>query len=222
MIRISILAAAGLAFAACASVHPGNMAKQSDGVPIDGLVVSAEELSDPGREAFSMISLTFENQTANWLRIDKIEVLMDEPTAKVVSVVLGQDLKDWASAMEARAQMEKHNREMTQIGLAAVGAVAAAAGGASHNQNAALLGLSVLGASEAWMITDAIRYKIARAENTKTYPEDHLYHPFSVPGKMFLRRWLLLNKPVGKRVTSLPIAVTMVDGKREVLTVSLK
>lgn len=212
----------GLLLSACATTHPGNLASHVSGDHIEGMSISAEELSDPSKEAFSMISITVENKSNGWLRVEKAEVLIDEATAKLVSVVVGKDLEDWASAMETRAKAEEHNTSMAQLGLAAVGAVVTVAGAANNDRGTAIAGLGILGASQAWVVGDAITSSRRRANNAQALPVNHLYSPFSVPGQMYMRRWILLNKPVGKRLASLPIAITTVDGKREVVSLKLK
>lgn len=206
---------------ACATVHNGELAQRESGDAIDGLLVSATELSDPAKESFSMIAMTFENQTDKWIRVEKAELVIDEKAAKMISVVVGTDLLDWASAMQARSELEAHNQQMTQLGLAGLGAAVAVVGSAKQDSTAIAAGLGVMTATEAWMVSDAIVNSRSVAQNPKTLPGSHLYTPFAVPGKMFLRRWVLINKPVGKALTEFPIAVTTVDGKREIMTVKL-
>ncbi len=211
-----------LALAACASVHPGEQAEPIGGDTIPGLKVSAQELSDPAEESFSMIALTFENQAPDWLKVEKVDVLIDEKYADKISVVVGDDLKSWASAMEARERLKKQNREAGQLGLTLGGVTLAAIGAASKNDGLMGAGLVGAAAGEGWALSDAVHNWYATAENPKAVPADYVTQPFSVPGKMFLRRWLLLNKPVGQHVTVLPIAVKLVDGRREILNVRLK
>jgi len=206
---------------ACASVHKGNMAEQTGGDKVDGLLISAVELSDPSKEGFSMIAFNFENQSQEWMKFEKAEVEIDEHAAKTVSVVRGKDLVDWSAAMAARQELQKQNREMAQLGLVALGAVAVVASGGKNN-GAALAGAGALGAAEGWALADAIRYGQMRAENPKADPDNYIYSSFSVPPKMFLRKWVLLNKPVGKQITILPIIVTFVDGRQVNMNVKLK
>jgi hypothetical protein len=210
-----------LGFAGCASVHEGRIAESKGPDKIAGLVISAEELTDPGAESFSMVSVTFENKTEEWLRVDKVEVLIGEALADKVSIVVGQDLKDWVSAMEARGRMEQHNRAMAQLGLVAVGGVALAAAGRGDTGLALAGGVAVLGAN-AWMMTDIIKASHASATEAQTLPDNHVLRPFAIPGKMFLRRWLLINKPMGKRIASLPLAIHTVDGRSGIVEMNLK
>ena len=53
------------------------------------------------------------------------------------------------------------------------------------------------------------------AEAALKVPGHHLYTPFAVPGKMFLRKWLLINKPVGTMVNNLVIEFETVEGQKE-------
>lgn len=207
---------------ACVSVHEGNMAKSIEGEQIPGMLISARELTDPGKESFSMVSFTIENKQESWLKIENVEVLIGSSAADKVSVVLGEDLKSWGSAMEARAAYEQHNDQMSQIGLAVLGGVAMGVGAGRGNSGMAAAGAAALVGSQAWAIGDAISVSRLGATTGKSIPDNHITQPFSVPGKMFLHRWLLLNKPMGQRLVSIPLAITTVDGKREVIEVKLK
>lgn len=221
-IRLLIFLLSALNFIGCASVHSDHKAVHKEGDQIDGLIVSAEELTDPSEEAFSMITVNFENKTDHWMRIDKVDVIIGKDLADKVSVVLGQDLVDWSSAMEARAQVERHNRQMTQLSLAYLGAAAAMAGAYDRDRTTTIAGAASVSASQVWVISDAIRSSRKIADNPKTIPQNHLNRRFSVPGKLFLRRWVLLNKPVGVRITELPLKITMVDGRTTTMLVNLK
>lgn len=206
----------------CASVHPGKRADSFSGDKISEMVVSAEEVTDPMREAFSMISITFENKGDTWLRIDEAEILIDPELADKVSLIKGKDLRDWSIAMEERARLEQHNRQMSQLGIAVVGATAALVG--DHNNNTALTaaGAGSVVASQTWILSDAFSYSRNLANRPEAVPEKHLNQKFSVPAKMFMRRWVLLNKPIGQRITDLPIRVKTVDGRETNLMVKLE
>lgn len=207
--------------AGCASVHPGSKANNFSGDQIQEMVVSAEEVTDPMEEAFSMISITFENKGESWLRIDEAEVLIDSELADKVSLIKGRDLRDWAIAMEERARVEQHNRQMSQLGLAFLGATAAAVGGSKGHSSAYLVGAGTVASSQVWMVSDAISYSRLNANRPEAVPEKHLNQKFSVPAKMFMRRWVLLNKPIGQRITDLPLRIKTVDGREAKLMVKL-
>ncbi len=205
----------------CASIHPGERAKNIAGDQIGEMIVSAEEVTNPMEEAFSMISITFENKSGSWLRIDEAEVVIDPALADKVSLIKGNDLRDWAIAMEERARVENHNRQMSQLGLAFVGAAAAVAGSRSSNASAYQAGAGTVAASQIWMASDLISYSKSSANRPEATPAKHLENPFSVPAKMFMRRWVLLNKPIGQRITDLPIRIKTVDGRETKLMVKL-
>jgi hypothetical protein len=217
----AILALSFLALGACATVHRGNMAEQTSGDKVSELAISALELSDPAKEGFSMVAFNFENKSDQWMRVEYAEVLIDEDAAKLISVVRGKDLVDWHSAMRSRAEMEQQNREMTQFGLALLGAGLAVGGAASGNRNTAVAGAAIYSASVSWAAADMINSQFMLAQNPKAVPSEYIYTSFSIPPGMFLRKWVLLNKPVGQRVTELPIAVQFVDGRRMVMNTKL-
>ncbi len=187
-----------------------------------GLIVSGTTLDENNSESFSMISLTFENKNEEWMRFDRIEVLIDEDAAKYVSVVKGKDLLDWASAMESRERLKRQRDEVAQLSLAALGAATAVVAAHNNDANAAYAGLGVMAGTQGWAISDALRYRKDWAQNPSAVPSEHVTTPFAVPGKMFLRRWLLLNKPSSKSVSVLPLALHTVDGRRQVVMVKLQ
>lgn len=222
MKSLVLVFAALILLSGCASVHPGSKANQYSGDNIHEMVLSAEEVTDPMKEAFSMISITFENKGDSWLRIDEAEVLIDPELADQVSLIKGRDLRDWAIAMEERARLERHNRQMSQLGLAFLGATAAVAGASNNNSTAYAAGAGGVAASQIWMVSDAVSYSRSSANRPEAVPEKHLNQKFSVPAKMFMRRWVLLNKPIGQRITDLPLRVKTVDGRETKLLVKLE
>lgn len=217
----ALLMMAALPFFAfgCATVHPGHKANQVSGDPINGLEISVEELTDPSTEAFSMYSITFENTSADWSRIQGVDVVIGPEVADKVSVVRGQDLVDWASAMQARADLERHNQSMTQFTIAMLAAGAAVA---SKNEQQYMAGLSGVAAVQAWVWADIINDSKFAAQTPKAVPANHIGRPFSIPAKLFLRRWVLLNKPIGQRITELVLQVHFVDGRSSVVNVGAK
>lgn len=56
----------------------------------------------------------------------------------------------------------------------------------------------------------------------KDAPDQHLYTAFAIPAKMFQRRWLLLNKPVGTLIKDLVVDLETADGERARYGIKLK
>lgn len=208
----------------CASKHFDHKAEKVSGDAIEGLIVSGADITGTQKEAFSMIALTFENTTGEWIRIEKAEVMIGKDLADRVSSVVGKDLEDWASAIEARAILEKQNREMTHIGFA-YGSAALAIAGATSNGNgseATLFGAAAYTLTLDWAMLDLIKWSKADAQNPKALPQNHIERSFSIPGKLFLRRWVLLNKPLDARITEIPLKISLIDGRTTTLLVNLK
>ena len=149
----------------------------------------------------------------DWVRIEAVELDMDAETAKSFSVVMGQDLQDWATAYQERLAMDKHNRELAQIAIGSAGALAALTGASKSNNSLAYAGLGTMAAADIRAVSDVINGSRSAAMNPKFIPDQHLYHPFSVPGTMFLRRWVLVNKPADKMIKVLALKVKTVDGR---------
>lgn len=211
----------GLFILGCASTHPGQVAQPLNSMGIEGLTISIQNLTDdPANAAFSLITVSLENSTGEWIRINKVEPLIDKELSKVVSLVKGRDLVDWASAMDASSRVERHNKVMAQMGIASVGALAALTGSYRNDQSTLLVGAAAITAAEAWALSDLINYSKDYANhpdfvnNPNNFPKDHISTPFSVPGKMFLRRWFLLNKPLNKKISVLPLEVTLENGTK--------
>jgi hypothetical protein len=200
----------------CASTHPGSMGQSLTPhskfeLP---MIVSASTIDRAAEESFQLVEITIENKSGKWLRIHKARVVMDQETSQSMSVVLGQDLKDWADAMKLRLQKDQHNKQMLQAGLMTAGAVAAASGSQSNNSNLASAGVIVLAGSYVWAVSDVISSSLRNAESVDKVPQNHLHQPFSVPGKMFLRKWILFNKPPMSIIRSLVIDFETVEGEK--------
>jgi hypothetical protein len=203
-----------LALMACASTHPGKLgvAKSGDSLP---LKISGETVSVGS--SYQLVEVTFENLDQDWLRISKTEVVIKNPAASKLSIVTGQDLKDWATAMDLQQKMEMQNRQTAQSGLILAGAVLSG----SSNKDVATAGALAGVGGVAWAVSDAIKYSLREAEGTKAVPENHLYHPFAVPGKMFNRRWVVVNIPPGQELANLLLEVETVDGKKGTYDITL-
>lgn len=90
-----------------------------------------------------------------------------------------------------------------------------------------LVGAAAITAAETWALSDLINFSRDYAnnpdfiKNPNNFPKDHISTPFSVPGRMFLRRWFLLNKPLNKKISVLPLEITLEDGTKAIYTVNL-
>lgn len=197
----------------CASTHPGMKGKAlQNALPV---VVSAETVGEADG-AFQMVEVTIENKSDDWVRISEAKVLIP-PTENKLSVVVGNDLKDWATAMEAQAKSQRHNQDVMTLGLIAGGFLASL----SNNQVVKLAGstamLGGLGASTANDFSRAKNY----ATRVELVPDTHLLHPFAIPPTLPMKRWVLFNKNSGTYLQRLAFSVVTIDGKTDIYEVEL-
>jgi hypothetical protein len=209
--KLFLLMLGALGLPGCATVHPGQMANLSQNTGPLPLDVSMKSIDPDTDDAFQLVEVTFENTSDQWVRIAKTEALLGDPVKTRMSVVVGNDLAAWAEAVAAKEKVEQYNRELLQSTLLVAGAAAAVAGSATDNDTVALSGLSVVAGTSLWAAADVINAKLKRANSPKHVPESHLYSPTIVPPKLFVRRWVLLNKKPGTRVTSLAFRVETTD-----------
>lgn len=145
----------------CASTHPGSIATvdpHSERLP---LIISAEIIDNHEKnDPFQLIGITFENEKDNWVRIKNSELIIDNPAESGISVVVGEDLNEWANAMAFRVNRDKHNSEMTLLALDAIGAAALISGTHNKNSNLQAIGGVTTLASTTWRVTDDINQSI--------------------------------------------------------------
>ncbi|OFZ29328.1 MAG: hypothetical protein A2622_07890 [Bdellovibrionales bacterium RIFCSPHIGHO2_01_FULL_40_29] len=202
----------------CASTHPGKEGHALDGKARLPIKISAEILDENAKDPFQLIEVTFENTSDEWLRITKNSVIIDNPADSRVSVVLGQDLIDWASAIELRQKKEQHNKELLQAGLIIGSALV---GGANKNNSVGTAAGVTMVATSAWVVADTIRMQIKKVEGINKVPDTHLNHSVMIPGQTFARRWVLLNKPANTKINRLVVQTETIDGQKEVYDIDL-
>jgi hypothetical protein len=200
-----------LACAACASVHPGNLAVPvgASADPSDpfrltrlGLVVSGEELTDFSSQYFGAVELTFENRTDRWVRIQRVALdFGGKARNDLVYLPWGNDLLRWHEAASQKLAIDSYNRQVFLGTLALVGAVTEVAGAVARSPGAVRAGAAVsLGATTA-LAADEVVSGARAVERGPLAPEDHLFAGgFAVPPGLFTKRWVLLNTTDHQRV----------------------
>lgn len=202
----------------CASTHPGKEGSSISGTSRLPIKISAQTIDKNEKDPFQLIEVTFENTSDEWLRISKNSVVINNPSESKISVVLGQDLVDWANAMEQRRKKEEHNKKLLQTGLIIGSALI---GGANKdNSVGAAAGVTML-ATTVWMVTDSVQQQIRKAEGINQVPDTHLNHSVMIPGKTFIRRWVLLNKPSNTLINRLIIKTETTEGQKELYAIDL-
>ncbi len=205
---------------ACATTHPGQ-----EGVPTGKsnlpIKLSAYSVDDEVGAAFQLVEVTFENTSDDWLRIQRCDVMVGNPAESHLSVVVGRDLHDWSQAVLLQRRQDDYNKNIAQLGLLTVGGVATVAGGGSNNPALATAGLATMAGATAWSAATAIQSSYDGAERVEQTPENHIYQPFAVPARMFMRRWVLMNKPPHTVLKKFVLEVETVEGVKEKYVVNL-
>lgn len=215
ILRKITLATTLLFLFSCASIHPGNEGHSVLNGKKLPIKVSAQTIDDPKGEAFQLMEITIENLSDDWLRISRAEVIISNPAESKLSVVLGKDLHSWAQAMEARLKKDEYNKQLLQAALLTGGSIAMSSSKQNPGSTAAIAGaVSVLGTS-VWAVSDVLSKSYDSATQGSKIPENHLYEPFSVPGKMFLRRWILFNKPSTDVIGKLVVEFETAEGEKD-------
>lgn len=209
-----------ITLSACATTHPGNMGHSLNNTNLP-LQISALKVEQKENETFELIDITIENTSDIWLKINSVRLVIDDPSKNKISVVMGRDLKDWALAMEAAIKRDAYNKNIAMTGLAAVGAVATAYGLSDGNNQVAALGAATLVGAGVWAATDKTKSNYKIATTSQTVPDNHLYQSFSVPAKMFTRKWILLNKPINTTISSIVLNIETVEGIKDTYEISL-
>lgn len=194
-----------LSVSGCASVQGEFLARPFDAsgrlsgaeLTPSGLRVSGGEMEDLSSPYLGAIQLVFENQSADWVRIQDVRMRFggaEEDAA--VRVPYGSDLTTWYEATLQRNDVREHNRGVV-LGLIALGGATVAA--ASGDETVRTVGgVASLGALTALTVSD-VKTSIDALERPAIFPETHLLSgPFAVPPSLFVKKWITLGTPGGK------------------------
>lgn len=206
-----------LFLASCATTHPGKFgaAVGSSDLP---LKISAKTIDSKKEQAFQLVEFTLENTSDDWLKINNSQVLIPNPAESHLSVVLGQDLVSWAEAMQFQQSQDQYNKDLIRTGLLGVGAVSVVVPGSKDTKTAgAVLTLGSVG----WAAYDVITSARQKVNGVEKNPTTHLYEPMSIPGKMYLRRWVLINKPSGTMLSTVSVQIENINGGKGVYEIPL-
>ena len=110
---------------------------------------------------------------------------------------------------------------MAKLGLLALSVVAMNTGMNSGNNSLAAAGVVTFAGTTGWIVGEVINRSQEYASKSIKVPDSHIYQPFSVPAKMYLRRWVLLNKPAGCMLQKLALSIETVDGGKDIYEISL-
>jgi len=195
----------------CASVRSSQLAMPADPVTGEwrrpgsktpsGLVVSGEEKTQYATEHFGVLDVTFENTTAEWVRVKGLALDFGGPEyERHVRIPVGEELRSWATATQERLLIERHNRAMALGAVALAGMTTAAV---TNNRAVRVAGATVASGSIVALGVDSMNQEVERVEQPATpqnasYYESHLLSvPFSVAPGLFTKRWVTINTAGG-------------------------
>ena len=209
MNKLSILLVMHL-LVACATKHPGSIATPINPDPENKLIVSAKVAKDYSDPYNVFIDVAFENNAANWLRIDEIELEFSNSDNLAHNIIIGQDLYSWAESFEEKKKVDDHNTALAINSLILGGAILA---GTSRSSTPQAVGAVAMIGGLGWDATRSYMNKLNKAQRSLSVPEKHIYRPFTVPAAGLIRRWFIVNTPSDRIVKSFNMKISTVDGK---------
>ncbi len=187
---------------ACAGVQDRYVATPLDeggqvevrGRTASGLVVSGAEVSSYASEHFGLVQVTFENASADWIRIRRLTLDFGSAGAsRAVTVTEGPDIDSWISATLQRNVIRETNETLALGTLLAIGATIETVGASSGKRGVSAAGSMLALGAAAGLAGDAVTDSQHRAENGALFPNSHLLAvPFAIPPGLFSKRWVLL------------------------------
>jgi hypothetical protein len=191
-----------VACSACATVQdkyvatPLNERGQIEvrGETASGLLISGEEATEYASQHFGLVQVTFENTSADWVRVGRLSLDFGHAsTNAAVSVSEGPDIDAWISATLQRNVVRDTNRAIALGTLLAIGVAVESIGAVSGRKDVAAAGSVLeLGAAGA-SVVDTFAEAGSRSQHGRLFPGSHLLaQPFAVPPGLFSKRWVLL------------------------------
>ena len=161
------------------------------------LKVSAREIPEMSSRYFGEIEFTLENPTAQWVRVDQVELDFGSPkNNQAVYLPWGSQLDNWLEATRQRNAIQEENDEMTLAMLGLGGLLVAAAASPRAGGLAAAGGLVTLG-GVAGAAASARDETVAPEADGPVFRGRHLLAvPIEVPPGLFVKRFLVVNTPV--------------------------
>lgn len=214
MKKIAFIALA-LITSACASYHPGKVAPPVHTGPSQlPLKVSSKLLDAKKDDSNFLLEVTMENTSDKWMTVQAAQAEQDKN-----DVILGKNLVAWAESKTYRDEVNQYNKKMVQGTLMLAGAAVILAA-SKDNQGLRNMGLATAGTGLALSAADGIERDIDAAEQSKKVPEAHLFTETIVPAKMFMRRWILINKPSTSLKREFLMSVKNTEGASETYAIN--
>ena len=177
----------------CASYQTGNFAYRESGKHPAAFPITAEVDKALASDNFIVINFTFGNLSNSWKRVKKVRLkFKDKKENENIKITVGNDLTAWREGINHKVAIDKYNRDVLLGSLAMAGAAIASTSNKSSNIKA---GLILTSASISVGATNELIDKIDGLHRGAIVPQTHLYNPFSVPPKLYIKRWVVLEVP---------------------------
>jgi hypothetical protein len=182
--------------AACATVRSGPYATPVDpaGQPLKGnrtaagLLISGAE--DPAYSSpnFGFIVLTFQNDTDDWVRVERVHVQFGGGVKEAaIAIPAGEQLQSWAEAALQLRAIRNANAALILGALSVAGSTVALA---ANDHSTRVAGAAISAAAEAGLVAGEA------VAATEAFPPAHLLSvPFIIPPHLFAKRWIVLQTP---------------------------
>jgi hypothetical protein len=231
--RAGLAALLGACLCSCASIQNGYLAR-----PIDehgqlsperrtrsGLVISGEERQRYASRNFGFVEVTFENTSAEWVRVQELQLDFGDAVRDAgVFIPGGDDVNAWYVATVQRNDIRDTNDAHALGALLLIGEAVGRVAAASDKPAVAGAGVALsLGASTA-ALAEGVDRDARAAEEVHPLPGAHLLSvPFVVPPGLFAKKWVLLNTQPGVPcITVMRISYVLEGGEREQVLLPLR
>ena len=219
LVHRCVLASCLVVLSGCVGVSRPIKAQVAPGSTPTPARVSAGVDDYMSSDYFTLVYVTFENPTATWLGVERVE-LLPEPGVAAPTVVAAEDLVAWGSAMERIVRIRAANEALALASADLVFAGVAAVGAGLDSRETVLAGAAGIAGTAVAATSFGMARVVRYGDQTLLLPQSHLLAgAFRVPPGLHADRWILLNAQVRPQV--LRLKVTWTDGTQAVLAFDL-
>jgi len=156
--------------------------------------VSADEVTSLSSPNLGVVALTFTNHTEDFIRITGVSLNFDAPVNEQVSIPVGDNISSWADAIAIRNRIRSGSAQLASGVLMPGGSILASMGHFRPDRAEATTGQLAAPAPLAVSEFQVTQAAAESAQIATLVPADHLLAgPFSVPPKLFAKKWILLK-----------------------------
>lgn len=190
--RYLLISSLSLLFVACATTHPGVVAKGDS----SKLVVSVDNNKDISDKYYLFLEYTFENKSSEWMSVNVPQLGFNHQDTEILT---NDKLSAWIEGAELKLKKSQYNTNLILSSMVVVGAVA---GGASSNGNVQVAGLATAGlAATAGAVQEvqSVQQKANSGQKglngTVHVPKSHVLVPFQVAPESYVKKWVVVRVP---------------------------